>query len=399
MSHPSSLLQRAVLQPRVANGYTTFCGVNGDGTRLAVGWDTGSERGVSTFVTRPGWPEGCRGTSWEEIPDLDLTADLDGELNAIAMDADGMRIACGDSYNSRPAGAVCIYEFSYAMDAIAKVATLTPSGGVADEYFGAACCFNQSGTRLYVGAPGYDNDAGAVYIFDLVGAAWVQSARITLPGTEALGTAVAVNLDETLLAVGAQESDYFTGGAYILAKVGGVFQLRDTIEAGDYGGAFGSGIALSPNGTRLYVGAPHWGDTEARQGVIVTLDYANGTWSPRAAMVRAAPWGWENLGLNLALSHYGCTLVAGLQATALVYDARQYAITGHVLDDNGQPAERRLSLHDGLSCEVVDVDLSSTADGSFMLAARREVPHFIVCHDDHDGVTFNHLITGGVIPL
>ena len=45
------------------------------------------------------------------------------------------------------------------------------------------------------------------------------------------------------------------------------------------------------------------------------------------------------------------------------------------------------------------MDLSSTADGSFMLAARRDVPHFIVCRDDDDGVTFNDLILGGVIPL
>ncbi len=392
-------LQRAVLQPRESNGYTTFCGVNSDGTRVAVGWDTGSERGVSTFITRPSWPEGCRGTSWEEIPDLDLTATLDGELNAIAMDADGMRIACGDSYNSRPTGAVFIYGFNYNMDAIDLEAIITPLSGSADEYFGAACCFSQSRGRLYVGAPGYNNDAGAVYIFDKAGEDWIQTARITLPGTEALGTAVAINLDETLLAIGAQESDYFTGRAYLLAKVGGVFQRRDTIEAGDYAGAFGSGIALSPNGKRLYVGAPHWGDTEARQGIIVTLDDVNGTWTPSSEQIRSAPWAWENLGLNLALAHLGGTLVAGLQATALVYDARQYAVTGQVLDDNGLPAERRLSLHDGLSCEVVDVDLSSTADGSFMLAVRRDVPHFIVCHDDHDGVTFNHLITGGVIPL
>ena len=236
MSHPSSLLQRAVLQPRVANGYTTFCGVNGDGTRLAVGWDTGSERGVSTFVTRPGWPEGCRGTSWEEIPDLDLTTELDGELNAIALSGNGKRLAVGDCYNVLPSGCVKIFEFIYAdyFDSSPKKPPSPPRAGPTAGISGAPLLqpgrhpplcrrhgLRQRHARRFRLRPGRDDlDADRHHHFARHGC---------------LGTAVAVNVDETLLAVGAKETGYFAGRVYVLAKVGGVFHLRDTIEAVDNG--------------------------------------------------------------------------------------------------------------------------------------------------------------------
>ncbi len=390
MSIPGSLLQRAVLQPRVSNGFTTFCGVNGDGTRVAVGWDTGSQRGVATFVRR--------GTSWEEIQDLGLTADLDGELNAVAMDGTGKLIACGDCYNAAPAGKVCVYAFNAVDDDITQQATLTPAGA-ADQYFGAACCFNSAGTRLYVGAPGYNHDAGAVYVYERVGAVWTQTAIITIVGSEALGSAVAVNQDETLLAIGAKEADYWWGKAFLLAKDGGgVFQLRDTLlPPGDFGGEFGSGLALAPNGQRLYVGLPRYGDSEQRQGVILTLDYANGTWHPVASQRRLAPWAWENLGLNLALSHDGSRLVSGLQASALVYDAYQYRVAGITKDDNDQPAPRQVFLHDRATGEQVD-SVMSGADGTFALASFTNEPHVAICTASAGGVRFNALVLDEVIP-
>lgn len=389
MSIPGSLLQRAVLQPRVSNGFTTFCGVNGDGTRVAVGWDTGSQRGVATFVRR--------GTSWEEIQDLGLTADLDGELNAVAMDGTGKLIACGDCYNAAPAGKVCVYAFNAVDDDITQQATLTPAGA-ADQYFGAACCFNSAGTRLYVGAPGYNHDAGAVYVYERVGAVWTQTAIITIVGSEALGSAVAVNQDETLLAIGAAETDYYAGRVYLLAKeAGGIFVLRDTIDPlPDWQGQFGSGVALAPSGNRLYVGAPTAGPFVQRQGAILTWDYADGAWSQQAVTLKSEPWAWQNLGLNLALSGDGMALVSGLQANAMLYKAWQYRVTGTVTDDNGLPAMRAVRVHHQGTGELVDFGYS--LGGVFSLATFNNEAHYITCQDAAGGVNFNTLIYDGVIP-
>ncbi|MFZ1537264.1 MAG: hypothetical protein WAT23_07775 [Chromatiaceae bacterium] len=389
--NPGMLTLKTILQPRESDGYTTFCSLNGNGSRVAVGWDTGHRRGVSTFVLK-------NNVFWEEVQNLSLTTELDGELNAVAMSGNGKRLAAGDCYNSLPSGCVKIFEFNADDADITKTATLTPTGGAADAYFGRSCCFNPAGTRLYVGATGHNNDTGAVFIFDLVGTTWTQAAIITLPGTDGLGSAVAVNQDETLLAIGAAETDYYAGRVYLLAKeAGGIFVLRDTIDPlPDWQGQFGSGVALAPSGNRLYVGAPTAGPFVQRQGAILTWDYADGAWSQQAVTLKSEPWAWQNLGLNLALSGDGMALVSGLQANAMFYKAWQYRVTGTVTDDNGLPAMRAVRVHHQGTGELVDFGYS--LGGVFSLATFNNEAHYITCQDAAGGVNFNTLIYDGVIP-
>ncbi len=390
MSIPGSLQQRAILQPQQTSGYTTFCGVNAGGSRIVVGWDTGSARGDEMYA-RPG-------SSYEITKKLSLTASLASELNAVALSGAGTLLACGDKYNIAPTGKVFVYTVAADGSTITQAATITPPGDP-DQYFGAACYFNQAGTRLYIGAPGYNNDAGAVYLYDLVGTTWTPGGIITIPGAKAIGDSIGVSFDEAILAVGSLETNYYEGRVYVMAKDGsGVFQLRDTLDPpAGFGGQFGAGLCLSPNGNRLYVGSPTYGYTQQRQGIIVTLDYVNGTWTKVTSQLRTVPWAWQNLGLNLALSHDGQTLVAGLQADAMVFGAYQYRVSGVTKDDNDQPAMRQVMLHDATTGALADTGWSA-ADGTFTLASFSNSPHYAICRDSAGGVAFNALVLDGVVP-
>ena len=390
--NPGMLTPKAILQPRVSSGFTTFCSIDGLGSRVAVGWDTGNMRGVNTFVL-------MNNSYWDEVQDISLTTELDGELNAIALSGDGKRLAVGDCYNVLPSGCVKIFEFNADDSIITKKATLTPTGGADGWYFGRSCCFNQAGTRLYVGATGYDNDTGAVFVFDLVGTTWTQTAIITLPGTDALGSAVAVNGDETLLAIGAEETSYYAGRVYVLAKDGnGVFQPRDTINPiNEWFGQFGAGVALNPSGNRLYVGAPTASPWIQRQGAILSWAYANGTWTQTQATTRGNAWSWQNLGLNLAMSGNGQALVSGLQADAMFFKAWQYRVSGTVTGDDNLPAQREVRVHHKNTGELVDIGFSGPT-GLFSLATYNNEAHYITCGDNAAGVAYNTLIFDGVIP-
>ena len=401
MQYPlGSIRPRLELQPdRDAN---TLVAIAQGSHRLIVGTDTGSQRRLHLYQTRQG--------NREFVNDISIDTQLDGEFNALAMSHDGNRVACGDSYNALPSGAVFVSDL--VVDAtqfglpirfkLNPVTTLTLTPAVPDAYFGAACCFYNATGGVFVGAPGVANDRGSVFLFEPVAGVWTQKLEIPGPaGQDGFGTAVAVTNDGRILAVGAGWADNYWGMAYLYEKdANGTYQLRDTLLPGNDGGQFGQGIAISPDGQMLFVGTPTYSDFQARQGAIMVYRYRNGAWVKTETRVRVGAWAWENFGLNLAIAEDGQQLMAGMACTANLFDVYRYRVSGTVTDDNGHPTSQEIRIHDGYTGDIVNITWSDEETGVFEAATVSDAPQCVICHDtDEAGLFFNALVMDGVTPL
>ncbi len=393
---------RPMLELQPDRNANTLVGVGQWGKRLVVGTDTGSQRLLNIYQHRQG--------NHEFVNDISLTTQLDGEFNSLAMSHDGLKIACGDCYNALPSGAVFVFnlvdgDLQYGLPVnftLPQVAALTLSPPVADAYFGASCCFYNATGGVFVGATGISNDRGSVFLFEPVAGVWTQKQEIPGPvGAKGFGSAVSVTNDGSLLAIGAPWSDYYQGRVYIYARdANGIYQLRDTLIPGDVGGQFGAGVAISPDGQWLYVGAPAYSNVQSRQGTVVVYRYLNNAWVKTANWYRIGAWSWENLGLNLAISQDGQQVMAGMACSALLFDAYRYLISGQVKDENGNPASMEVRAHLGYYGDLINTTWSDEETGNFELATSDNSPHMVACVDsDEAGIYFNAQVFDGVVPL
>lgn len=167
------------------------------------------------------------GASWVERQILMSSDASAGDRFGNSINIDGGRVAVGavaDSHVSPLAGSVYVFELSGG--SWSETAKLVAADSEQGGQFGASVW--QQGDRLVVGSPGKDvveDAAGAVYVFEQVGGAWTQAAKLTAsdPGwNEQFGASV--SMDEDRLLIGAPEdfdSGKGLGAAYLFQYAGG----------------------------------------------------------------------------------------------------------------------------------------------------------------------------------
>ena len=294
---------------------------------------------------------GTMGSGYSGGKNVDVALDAgDAFGSAIALSASGTRMAVGakndDGYGNRVTDSGAVHLFSFGDGAFGSG---TQTGSIGHGYtgtgslavntldyvdrFGSAVAFNADGTLLAVGAPldkGATNSGsssstygyGAVHLFKLADSAWSKTGTVgfgytgtgsldltgTLATTDNFGSAVALNGDGTLLAVGAPYDDgnsYYDFGAVYLFTMGTSFASPvrvgtigygyvanldesdtnttdnsnlnvSTLNSYDY---FGSAVALTADGSRLAVGVPYddGGDiSSGDSGAVHLFAFANG---------------------------------------------------------------------------------------------------------------------------
>ena len=299
--------------------------------------------------------------------------------SGVALSGDGTHLAVGalgdDGANQLTIDAGAVHLFTFADTAFGggqKVGTMGMGYAgpndvainlVTSSYFGSAVALNTDGTRLAVGAPRYAN-YGAVHLFTfgsgLTGGTQIGSiglstlytkvadpdnVPIALDSNDAFGSSVALSGDGRLLAVGAM-GDY--GATNVLGLAGAVhlFTFGDGFVSGTkvgsigsgYSGAgnlgialngndyFGSGVALSADGTRLAVGAfraDGSGQAVADSGSVQLFTFSDtlfggaqkvatvGSGYYAAKDVSLGLEGSDNFGRSVALSGDGQRMVVG----------------------------------------------------------------------------------------
>jgi hypothetical protein len=197
-----------------------------------------------------------------------------------------------------------------------QIAYIKPSNSRAGAKFGTSVALSGDGSTLVVGAPqessaaigvgGNEADttaagAGAAYVFtaSLVASPfWAQQAYVKASNTaggDNFGTAVSLNGDGSVLAVGAPSEDGSAtgingtpdtfaanaGSVYVYARVATSWSQQAYVKASNTGGGdgFGSTVSLASDGATLVVGAP----SEAGAGVALGADGANNAASQAGA--------------------------------------------------------------------------------------------------------------------
>ena len=212
--------------------------------------------------------------------------------NSVAISDDGSVAVVGAP------GDEAAYVFTRVGTLWTKVATLTATGNVVGDHFGAAVSISGDGTiaNIAIGAPDRSSGAGAVYLFTGTGAIWAQNPNtLTSALTSAGHLGKSVSVQGFRIAAGAPNSTAGKGANAGVAIVFdsndlGVTYTRSTFRANGgqarVGGLFGSSVSLS--GNTVLVGAPgyHTGNKQNSGNVFVFVN--NGGAYTQQASIRPA---------------------------------------------------------------------------------------------------------------
>lgn len=186
--------------------------------------------------------------------------------SAVALSGDGLVLAVGasgDSENIANGGTVYIYNY----DGIRwnQVSYFGPGdAGAEDGSFGSSVALSMGGLLMAVGAPyAITETYGKAYVYDISTSTPIELDVITAPDPAnpgLFGSAVALNTDGSILAIGAEASDVTAtnmGIVHLYDNISSVWTPRTTLQASDgvTEDYFGHGVALSGTGREVVVGA------------------------------------------------------------------------------------------------------------------------------------------------
>ena len=238
------------------------------------------------------------------------------------LEYDGQTAVVGTS------GAVYVFTINQ-QTAVRQQKIASPSGLASDAFGSAVAVF---GDTLIVGAPGYNDGQGAVYIYRLRATKWVRTQTVLAPDGEALdGFGAALTVRHGLMVIGAPGADpayegefgelIRMGAAFVLAQRADRWIQTQKLTPLDDGMPaylnFGSHIEI--NGGRVVIGSPGIRGLSFDAGSLFV--YAR-QGSKLSALAQAI----ESNELGRAFAVWGATVIAGIveptffTGRALVFD-------------------------------------------------------------------------------
>lgn len=224
---------------------------------------------IAFGIAAPTVASDCAPIFQQKLVDQGLVP-FDSFGDAVAIDGDRALIgAWGDDTNGALAGAAYVYQ--RVGNAWQRTAKLLAPDGASDARFGTAVAIR--GNWAVVGAAhhdGFAQNAGAIYVYRLVGGSWVFSQKILSPDPEQFAFfGFSVSTDGTRIAVGSYFEDVTVNGtnyasngaAYVFTlAVGGPndgnFVHEATVVQNDPQSSSWFGYGVSIDGSLLAVGAP-----------------------------------------------------------------------------------------------------------------------------------------------
>ena len=274
--------------------------------------------------------------TWSEDQSL-VPADVSAADNfgtSVAVNEAGTVFAAGspnkilrvDSTNYMSSGAVYIFNKAGGNWVEAYKITLS-APVVGGPRLGSSLAISSDGLTVAAGAAGDDGDnsnAGAVYVFELQGGSYVQTARLANPlaaANDSMGQdqgCMDFNAAGTLLAVGIPFTDNggsATGSVVVFEKVGGNWALQTVVDKDDLpelGGTdtFGRQVRLSPDGNQMFVSSRQDDDGAGNAGAVYVLERSGGNWNKVAKLTGSVAD--DAFGHGLDLSWDGFVLAVGI---------------------------------------------------------------------------------------
>jgi PGF-CTERM protein len=256
---------------RTGDGFGVSVALSGDATTAVIGTIPGESDGridASVYIFERS------DNSWHQ--QQELTANEQEEDSwlgpAVSVSDDGTTVITGvhtatnleqTEGNDPPrilegSGSVRIVERSDA--SWEQVATLSSDDAENTIEFGDGVALSGDGTTAVVGSPGNDPDsAGSVYIFTRSGSSWQhQQTLVPEDGARQFGRSVAASRDGTTVGICVpqdQTEGEGSGSAYVFEQSDESWQQEQQLLPTGYGGAFAQDIAVSGDGTTVFVGS------------------------------------------------------------------------------------------------------------------------------------------------
>lgn len=200
------------------------------------------------------------------------------------LDLDGDRLAVG-ARDTPYAGPGVVYVFERDGSSWTRTAEIQASESVVGDAFGDGVALQ--GDTLVIGATrrdDLDHDAGAAYVFELVGGTWVERTKLPHASGYNDGFGNAVALDGDTIAVGSVEGEC----VYVYRGSGSSWVTEAVLNGpGHVAASFGGSLALE--GNRLVVGARDEGPSNSHHGAAYVYERTGSTWTLDATLV-AAPY-------------------------------------------------------------------------------------------------------------
>jgi hypothetical protein len=255
-----------------------------------------------------------RSDRWVETQKLFASDGVDLAFfgRSLELARDEARVAISAYHDGPRQGAV--YVFEQQGGAWAETAKLVAGDGAPGDNFGKWVALD--GERLAIGANhdrtlvgGSPVDTGSAYVFELQGAAWVETAHV-MASDRALDDRFGVRLDlvgDTLV-VSARGADLTgaadAGAVYVFERVAGVWTETAKLTASDAqaGDSFGGPVRLADDEDTLVVGAFRTDDGAVDAGAVYVFRRRSGVFVETAKLVPRDPHAQQEFGLSLALS-------------------------------------------------------------------------------------------------
>ncbi len=224
----------------------------------------------------------------------------DGFGGAVAIDGAVVVIgAAGHDAGGSNAGAAYVYRKTGASWSFE--AKLLASDAAANDAFGTSV--DVAGSKIVVGADRDGSGAGAAYVFERIGAAWVETAKVTRSGSVLLGSGVALT------------SDFVAAGAPLTTGAGVTF------SGAAYAWCVNPGPILSgvvPNGglfhqnTLVTLSGSSFSQVKAKTVTFGAVAATNVTWVANDTVTCLAPTGTQGQTVNVMITQEGnSSMLAG----------------------------------------------------------------------------------------
>lgn len=244
--------------------------INGDGSRIAVGVpyakiNTAKTAGGVYIFSRTGivWTQEIKLTASDGVTN-------DNFGNSVKINFDSSRIAVGAylASNGSLSNAGAVYIFTRSGTTWAQEVKLQAAGGSANDQFGYSVSFSLDASRVVIGANQSSSSGisktGAVYTYVRSGTTWTFEYKLMAfdkATNDLFGTSVDINQEGNKIAIGSMQAAISNktnaGAAYIFNLVGSIWVQETKLNASDYasGDLYGCCVALSNDSSHLAIGS------------------------------------------------------------------------------------------------------------------------------------------------
>lgn len=305
-------------------------GVSNDGNTMVVGALRDSPGGFTGAGSA--YIFSRTGSTWTEQVKLNHPSPVtNGEFGiCVAISGNGLRVAIARKYvPSLSVESVRVYFYNGSSWVFEQELT-----GPADDdgrsvtIFGWSLAFNDDGSTLIVGAPGWDggsgagnDDTGAAIVYTRSGTTWSFQATLkdnTMSMSDNLGGSVALSSDGNTAICGAASQysgSLIAGSATIFTRSGTTWSklTKLTDSTGVSGDNFGYSVALSKDGKFALIGVPK-DDVGAvsNQGSAIIYTLTTGGWQQGTRLTNSSGVSTgDEFGTSVALSNFGNVALIG----------------------------------------------------------------------------------------